>query len=1701
LFFILIYFVSVWAVDWTYESVDGYNIDMIHSSLALDKNGWPHIAYRDNSNGNLKYAYRDSAGWHISTVQTGLNCYWPSLALDTNGYPHIAYKTASGGNILRYSYKEASGWHHEIVHQSSGADIGSFPSLVLDDSNRPHIAYRADFGGGSNYVYYAFKRGTSWSTQCAASNPFQSGENGGIALALDSYKEPHIVFFNTSGDIIHAWRKGPYEGWTSEIAVSGTGGGTRLSITMDGNIVHVSYNKENGEDLGYAKKTSAGWSNEIVDGTGHAGDWSVIGLDYNRYPHISYVELNNKQIKYARLTPSGWQIETPYYGGSGVGYTSLGLNVADEPHISAWCYYGSYDYRLKFFRPRSYGPRAFSLLSPANGSWTNAQPKFRWQQCAYRGDSLLRYELWIDGVLNKVVPKTQPYAIPDNPLPAGWRTWRVKAFKINGDSILSTESWSIRIDPNPPIAFNLTSPASNIWTRSRKPTFTWQASSDAESGLRKYQIYIDNTLVNDSVPATSSPSGQPIWRLPDGVHTWYIKAVDNVGNVRQSNQTWIIKIDSTPPDWFSLVSPPNYSWTAESCPTFKWRRTTDAGIGVSHYQLWIYTTAWTLWIDSIPQGTSETLSVTVPISRPLPHGTRRWYIAAIDSLGNTQYSSTWTLYVDLLPPNPFSLSSPRNDSLVGIPTPIFHWRRTTDPGIGGIRYQLWIDSVPNVVGLRDTFTAPSTPLAEGLHHWFVLAIDSLGWVRKSNETWRVILDWNPPDTFSLIRPINNDTVTPLPTLIWHPSFDRGSGIKKYQLWIDGVINRDSIPSTDTTTTPTSPLSLGTHNWFVKAYDYAGGITSSNNTGSFWVAQFDAGVTQIITPSGIIDSGSVITPQARVKNFGNIRASFPVIFRIGTFYSDTSNVSNLNPGDSVIVGFRSWTAVQRGIQTTKCSTALAGDANPANNSQTGSVTVRVRDIGVIQIVAPTGVVDSGATIVPQARVQNYGNTTETFPVTFRIGTFYTQTRNKTLSAGVTDTVNFPAWTAVQPGTHTTKCSTALTGDMNPSNDFLADSVVVRVRDVGVTQIITPSGTVDSGTVVIPQIRIKNYGNRTESFPATFRIGAFYSNTQNVTLNPGDSTVVSFASWTAVQRGTHTTKCTTALLGDQNPANNALTGSVTVRVRDIGVIQIVAPTGVVDSGATIVPQARVQNYGNTTETFPVTFRIGTFYTQTRNKTLSAGVTDTVNFPAWTAVQPGTHTTKCSTALTGDMNPSNDFLADSVVVRVRDVGVTQIITPSGTVDSGTVVIPQIRIKNYGNRTESFPATFRIGAFYSNTQNVTLNPGDSTVVSFASWTAVQRGTHTTKCTTALLGDQNPANNALTGSVTVRVLDVGVATILAPSGIIDSGATVTPQVKVKNFGNEAVSFPVWFRIRLADNIAKIIPASVRLHSFSLKSEHRTRATEHEMTDQVYEDSIWLTLAPNDSTIRDFRSWTPTIPNTYRLESFTALSSDMNLRNDSAYGSVVVRRPVHDVGAIRILAPIGTIDSGQVVIPRAIVQNFGTVSENFPVRFQIGTFYYDDTLITLAAGRADTVRFTPWTASQIGVHITKCTTRLAGDINSTNDFVRDSVRVIPFVEIVESYFPQPIPTAFVLQDNFPNPFISKTLIRYALPKDCQVNLKVYNSSGILVRTLKTGNEKAGFYRVIWDGCDEQSKKVPNGVYFYRLEAGEFIATKKMVKME
>jgi subtilisin family serine protease len=91
-----------------------------------------------------------------------------------------------------------------------------------------------------------------------------------------------------------------------------------------------------------------------------------------------------------------------------------------------------------------------------------------------------------------------------------------------------------------------------------------------------------------------------------------------------------------------------------------------------------------------------------------------------------------------------------------------------------------------------------------------------------------------------------------------------------------------------------------------------------------------------------------------------------------------------------------------------------------------------------------------------------------------------------------------------------------------------------------------------------------------------------------------------------------------------------------------------------------------------------------------------------------------------------------------------------------------------------------------------------------------------------------------------------------------------------------------------------------------------------------------------------------------------------------------------------------------------------------------------------------------------------------------------------------------IPERFELFANYPNPFNPQTNISFALPKPVTVRLAIYNILGQKVKNFEEGRTPAGIHELIWDGRNDKGITVSSGVYFYRLDAGEFSDTKKML---
>jgi PKD repeat protein len=247
------------ASGWHSETVDGGpSTEYVgqYNSLVLDGEGYPHISYYEEHKSPqyrsyLRYAYQDASGWHVETAENPESSgrypgLFTSLALDGNDYPHISYFHGSD-NELKYAYKDIAGWHVETV--DSAGTVGKYTSLELDNSGYAHISY---FDDSKDDLKYAYQDALGWHIETVDS---VGGVGQYTSLALDGNGRPLISYYGGTDVVEGHLRYARWNGsqWLTE-TVDGTGGvGQYTSLMLDGNgKAHISYYDAKNHDLKYA---------------------------------------------------------------------------------------------------------------------------------------------------------------------------------------------------------------------------------------------------------------------------------------------------------------------------------------------------------------------------------------------------------------------------------------------------------------------------------------------------------------------------------------------------------------------------------------------------------------------------------------------------------------------------------------------------------------------------------------------------------------------------------------------------------------------------------------------------------------------------------------------------------------------------------------------------------------------------------------------------------------------------------------------------------------------------------------------------------------------------------------------------------------------------------------------------------------------------------------------------------------------------------------------------------------------------------------------------------------------------------------------------------------------------------------------------------------------------------------------------------
>ncbi len=85
-----------------------------------------------------------------------------------------------------------------------------------------------------------------------------------------------------------------------------------------------------------------------------------------------------------------------------------------------------------------------------------------------------------------------------------------------------------------------------------------------------------------------------------------------------------------------------------------------------------------------------------------------------------------------------------------------------------------------------------------------------------------------------------------------------------------------------------------------------------------------------------------------------------------------------------------------------------------------------------------------------------------------------------------------------------------------------------------------------------------------------------------------------------------------------------------------------------------------------------------------------------------------------------------------------------------------------------------------------------------------------------------------------------------------------------------------------------------------------------------------------------------------------------------------------------------------------------------------------------------------------------------------------------------------------LEQNYPNPFNGTTAIFYSIGERCEVEIKIYDPAGRVIKVLERTQRPPGRYSILWNGSDGAGRGVASGVYFCRIKAGKYAQTRKIL---
>ncbi|MDX9863187.1 MAG: hypothetical protein RBT34_00125 [Anaerolineaceae bacterium] len=327
--------------NWSFETVDGDFGVGVFASLAIDADGWAHIAYYDQVNGRLKYARQGADGWTLQVVAEADadtdrtlpffgNGGAPFIALDADQAPHISFYDYDQ-RMLEFASLHGEEWVFEVIDSTPGAGVNS--SLAFDSAGGAHVAY---FEAESEVLKYAWQDEDGWQTAIVDDD----GQVGKFAsIAVDSKNYAHIAYYDIGKTRLkYAAAPAKQKIFTIRTLTDLDNTGEFASLALDSrDQPHIAYYRDvEGSHVYYIRKEKGKWIDEKVS-TGErdlVGLGTTIALDSNDRPYFAYRHSSENQLRVKLRSAEGEYETQVVFQSTRVGeMTSLAVDSQDRVHL------------------------------------------------------------------------------------------------------------------------------------------------------------------------------------------------------------------------------------------------------------------------------------------------------------------------------------------------------------------------------------------------------------------------------------------------------------------------------------------------------------------------------------------------------------------------------------------------------------------------------------------------------------------------------------------------------------------------------------------------------------------------------------------------------------------------------------------------------------------------------------------------------------------------------------------------------------------------------------------------------------------------------------------------------------------------------------------------------------------------------------------------------------------------------------------------------------------------------------------------------------------------------------------------------------------------------------------------------------------------------------------------------------------------